>query len=283
MGIRFGLLGPLRMERDGQALPVAGPKVRTLPAVLLTAPGEAVRVDALVDLLWDGAPPRTALASLHNHVNRLRTALGPDGARLRSVPNGYLLAVEPDELDLHLDAAQAIYAEEGVEEGLAMVLLVRALSFLKDGRLGEGLAAARGSVELFRRAEGRDNPVALCTLARLHLATGDAALAEPVFRRYAEVFRRELPSVVPTTLTGLGASLAALGREQEALEALAEALGDRSAAAVALYTTATVHAGSGRTDAARDCWTRALALARRAGLAKVTDDSLDGLESLAAS
>ncbi|MFF3071177.1 hypothetical protein [Kitasatospora sp. NPDC057936] len=97
------------------------------------------------------------------------------------------------------------------------------------------------------------------------------------------MFRRELPSVVPTTLTGLGASLAALGREQEALEALAEALGDRSAAAVALYTTATVHACSGRTGAARDCWTRALALARRTGLAKVTDDSLDGLESLAAS
>ncbi|MFD7907842.1 tetratricopeptide repeat protein [Kitasatospora sp. NPDC059747] len=103
------------------------------------------------------------------------------------------------------------------------------------------------------------------------------------------MFRRELPSVVPTTLTGLGASLAALGREQEALEALAEALstaealGDRSAAAVALHTTATVHACSGRTGAARDCWTRALALARRTGLAKVTDDSLDGLESLAAS
>ncbi|MFJ6141224.1 BTAD domain-containing putative transcriptional regulator [Kitasatospora sp. NPDC092286] len=189
----------------------------------------------------------------------------------------------------HLNTAEEVYAEEDVKEGLAMVLLVRALTFLKEGRLTEGITAAHESIALFRSVDGGDNPVALCTLAKLHLATGNAEEAERILRRYTEVFRRELPSLVPTTLTSLGESLAALGRRQDALATLAEALsiaealGDHSAAAVALQVTATVHARSGRTDAARDYWTRALALARRAGLVKVTSYSLDGLESLAAS
>ncbi|MFE6049170.1 BTAD domain-containing putative transcriptional regulator [Kitasatospora sp. NPDC056446] len=187
----------------------------------------------------------------------------------------------------HLATAEGIYAEEGVKEGLAMVLLVRALTFLKEGRVDEGLATAHRSIDLFRAVDGRDNPAAQCTLARMLLATGNAEEAERIFRRYLEVFRRELPSLVPTTLTSLGQSLAALGRSRDALTALAEALSvaealdDHNAAAVALQATAAVHARAGRAAAARDCWTAALALARRAGLRKVTAESLAGLESLA--
>lgn len=39
-------------------------------------------------------------ASLYNHVTRLRRVLGPDGAdRVRAVSPGYLIRVEPGELD----------------------------------------------------------------------------------------------------------------------------------------------------------------------------------------
>ncbi|MFF3072854.1 BTAD domain-containing putative transcriptional regulator [Kitasatospora sp. NPDC057904] len=100
MGIRLGLLGPLQVELDERRLEIPGPMVCRLLAVLSARFGESVPVDRLVDMLWEGAPPRTAVSSLQNHVNRLRTALGPYGTRLCSTRHGYSLLVEQDELDL---------------------------------------------------------------------------------------------------------------------------------------------------------------------------------------
>ncbi|MEU5808695.1 BTAD domain-containing putative transcriptional regulator [Streptomyces sp. NPDC047718] len=100
MEMRFGLLGPLRVEADGIQQEVTGPKVRLLLAVLLLSANRALTVDRLLDLLWEQEPPRTANSALHNHAARLRQALGADGAcRLRSTASGYVLTVRPGELD----------------------------------------------------------------------------------------------------------------------------------------------------------------------------------------
>ena len=46
--------------------------------MLLLAAGRVVSVDRLVEALWEGKPPATAVASLQNFVAQLRKALGPD-------------------------------------------------------------------------------------------------------------------------------------------------------------------------------------------------------------
>src|SRR5205823_4003443 len=54
--------------------------------------------DGLIDGLWGERPPPSAAHTLDNYVSRLRKMLG--GARLARRPPGYVLQLEPDELDL---------------------------------------------------------------------------------------------------------------------------------------------------------------------------------------
>ncbi|MET7618423.1 BTAD domain-containing putative transcriptional regulator [Streptomyces sp. NPDC005408] len=105
--MRFGLLGPPAVhDADGRPRPLSSAKVRALLAALLLRPNRVVPVDELKTALWADEPPASAHASLHNHVTRLRRLLAEDG-RLRAVPPGYLLRVEPGELDTEVFEEQA--------------------------------------------------------------------------------------------------------------------------------------------------------------------------------
>ncbi len=90
---------------DDRVLSVPGAKERHLLAVLAAAYPAVVTVDRLLEVLWDGAPPRTGRKSLQAHVVRLRTALEPErpaGSPGRFVVrrhDGYALALERGRLD----------------------------------------------------------------------------------------------------------------------------------------------------------------------------------------
>ncbi|GGP74621.1 SARP family transcriptional regulator [Streptomyces melanogenes] len=100
--VRFGLLGPLTVGGE----PVGGGKVRSLLAALLMRPGRVVPSDDLKLALWGDEPPASATASLHNHVARLRRLLDSED-RVRAVPPGYVLRVDPGELDTEVFEAHA--------------------------------------------------------------------------------------------------------------------------------------------------------------------------------
>ena len=104
--MRCGVLGPLEVhDDDGTRIPVPGAKERLLLAVLAAESPNVVSVDRLVDELWAGSPPRTAVKSLQAHVVRLRSALEPQrpaGSPGRFVlrrQSGYALVVEDHQLD----------------------------------------------------------------------------------------------------------------------------------------------------------------------------------------
>jgi len=99
--MRFGLLGPVIVERDGAPVQINSVMSRTVLAALLMNAGTAVSVDQLAEALWSDVRPASAMASLHNHVMRLRRLLGDEGGgRIRAAAPGYLIHVEPGELDL---------------------------------------------------------------------------------------------------------------------------------------------------------------------------------------
>lgn len=101
--MRFAVLGPVMVELDGARVSVNSPMPRTLLAVLLLQANAPVSADQLVEALWGGRPPASAIPSLHNHVMRLRKLLGEEGAaRIRAAAPGYLIQVEPGELDLQV-------------------------------------------------------------------------------------------------------------------------------------------------------------------------------------
>ncbi|MGW7128315.1 BTAD domain-containing putative transcriptional regulator [Streptomyces bobili] len=89
------------VPHDAVPRSIRSPKARALLAALLLDAGRIVPVESLKEVLWGGAPPASAHASLHNHVTRLRRMLD-DPARLRTVPPGYQLRIEHGELDVHV-------------------------------------------------------------------------------------------------------------------------------------------------------------------------------------
>jgi DNA-binding SARP family transcriptional activator len=104
--MEFRVLGPLEaIGNDGRPVRLGGQRERALLALLLTRPNQVVSVDALVDGVWGGQPPRSAEKTLQSHVVRLRRTLEP--TRPRGAPGevlvtrepGYLLQVAPGALD----------------------------------------------------------------------------------------------------------------------------------------------------------------------------------------
>jgi len=83
---------------NGRPLPLGGARQRALLAILLTRANEVVSTDRLIDDLWGETPPRTALNTIQYYVSQLRKLLGTD--RIVTQPPGYVIRIEPDELDL---------------------------------------------------------------------------------------------------------------------------------------------------------------------------------------
>ena len=81
---------------------IGGAKERLLLALLVLRAGEVVSRDALVDALWGGDPPVTAVKTLQGHVARVRRALEAVGLAgvLATRDPGYVLAVPADSVDV---------------------------------------------------------------------------------------------------------------------------------------------------------------------------------------
>jgi len=102
--MQFSLLGPVRVQGADGVVDVRGVLRRTLLAVLLLDADAVVSNDRLGVHLWGDDAPGSAGAPLYNQVTRLRQALGEAGDRIKAAPPGYLIHVEPGELDLHVFA-----------------------------------------------------------------------------------------------------------------------------------------------------------------------------------
>jgi DNA-binding SARP family transcriptional activator len=100
--VRFQLLGPLAATTaDGKQISLGPAKQRGLLAVLLLNANAVVSTRQIVDDLWGVDAPPTAVKMVHVFVSRLRTLIGPSAAsRLCTRGRGYLLQVEPEDLDL---------------------------------------------------------------------------------------------------------------------------------------------------------------------------------------
>ena len=116
--LHIQLLGPVEAYADDAALPLGGPKQRTVLAVLAVEPGKRVSVDRLIEAVWGDEVPERASRSISTFVSNLRGVLGDvivrDG-------NGYLLQASRDQVDATLfadrvAASQSSDPETGAEE-----------------------------------------------------------------------------------------------------------------------------------------------------------------------
>ncbi|MFC5748517.1 AfsR/SARP family transcriptional regulator [Actinomadura rugatobispora] len=128
--MKFGILGPLTVWREGEQLDLGTPKERVLLAVLLCRAGNPVSEDQLAVALWGSTPPKSATKNVQTYAHRLRRHLG-DPARVVRQGSGYLMPVVRDELDAarfeHL-AASGQAAEAAGDQAEAGHRLHEALS-----------------------------------------------------------------------------------------------------------------------------------------------------------
>jgi DNA-binding SARP family transcriptional activator len=142
----FRILGPLEVVGDEGRIPLGGQKQRSLLGGLIIRAGRVVSTDRLLDELWGEQPPKTATTSVQNMVSQLRKLLGRDVLVTR--PPGYVLQVEPDQVD-------AVRFERLVAEARGLPAAER------SSRIAEALALWRGppladlEFELFAEGEVR--------------------------------------------------------------------------------------------------------------------------------
>src|SRR6266540_1240455 len=113
--MQFRILGPLEVAELDRTVPLGGAQQRAVLAVLLLRRREVVSTDRLIDELWGGRPPATALKTVQGYVSHLRKALGAD--LLITQGRGYLLAAEGHRA---LEAGEARRASALLDEALAL-------------------------------------------------------------------------------------------------------------------------------------------------------------------
>ncbi|MGW5724345.1 BTAD domain-containing putative transcriptional regulator [Amycolatopsis sp. NPDC003865] len=133
---RFQLLGPVQLFAGDAAVPIGGPGVRGLLALLALKPGKVVGLDEIIDALWGHDPPATARTIVHGNVSHLRRVLRDiDGPSILTTPPGYLLAVEPERVDVHRARSLLDRASLATPE-TAAALLAEALALWQGPALG---------------------------------------------------------------------------------------------------------------------------------------------------
>ena len=131
----FCLLGPLLVRHDEVVVPVPAGKQQAVLACLLLSANRVVRRADIAEALWGPRPPPSAQVTVRNYVRRLRHTLEvTGGARIRTVPHGYLISVAAGELD--------VARFEALAEAAAAAA--------RDDQWGDAAASARAALELWR-------------------------------------------------------------------------------------------------------------------------------------
>jgi SARP family transcriptional regulator, regulator of embCAB operon len=135
--MRYEILGPLRVRTDSAEHTVSAPKVEVLFATLLIRANQVVPADQLLTELWDGDLPKRACAGLYVYVSQLRKFLvhvGKVRNPIQTRAPGYLLSVEPGELDL-AEFQSAVY---------------KGRRLLESGNSAQAAQALEGALGLWR-------------------------------------------------------------------------------------------------------------------------------------
>ncbi|WP_212999700.1 AfsR/SARP family transcriptional regulator [Winogradskya consettensis] len=219
-GLRFEVLGPLRVWRGDVELDPGPRQQQRLLAIMLTAAPRPVGTADLVELVWGTEPPGSAVNVIHKYVGRLRRLFESDlpprapGRYLLRQGTAYRFRAGPETLDL---AAFRRHVAAGRESG-GQARLSEALEHygtalrIWRGPAGGVLADNPGTVAVFAGLDAEFRAAAV-TATEIALRIGRPDLMVPALRLAAGM--SPLDEVVHANLITV---LAAAGRQAEALE-----------------------------------------------------------------
>jgi DNA-binding SARP family transcriptional activator len=220
--VEFRALGPLEAVVAGRLVDLGTPKQRALLALLVSRVGQPVAVDVMLETLWAGHPPPSAMTSLQAYVANLRKVLEPDRAPrtpatvLRTVPQGYLLDSRVVDVDVHRFGEHATAGWQAWDRGepqQALSEFEAGLALWRGQSYAEVASATWVAPEVARLDELRLSVVEVRCAALLAVGAHEVAVAE------LEAFIQAHP------LREYGCELLSLalyraGRQADALEVL---------------------------------------------------------------
>jgi DNA-binding SARP family transcriptional activator len=208
------VLGPTGL--DGRVA-LGAPRLRAVLAVLVLHHPAAVPAERLVDLVWGDAPPVSGAGVVHCYVYRLRKALSPHAAIVKT-PVGYRLELHTADLDVALVNDLTTRARQAASRGawsLAGELLWVALALWG----GEPLAELPGEYfagQRIRLAAWRDELVVEWIDLALRGGRQREVMSELATLVREQPLREDLRAKLIT-------ALAQVGREADALLAYEDA------------------------------------------------------------
>ncbi|MFI7604523.1 BTAD domain-containing putative transcriptional regulator [Micromonospora sp. NPDC049366] len=218
--LSFAVLGPVRAWRGGSEIDLGTRQQRLIVALLLARAGGAVSVAELVDLLWESAPPPSAVNVVHRHIGMLRRRFEPglptraEGSVLVRDGAEYRIRIEPESLDLL--RFRRLVARAGGAAGGAAVELYRDALALWRGRCASGLHVNGRVHPEFVAVDGERSTV-VRVATDVALRAGHVSAVLPALRLAAE--QEPLDEALQARLL---LALAADGRRAEALAAYAD-------------------------------------------------------------
>ncbi len=225
----FGLLGPLVVRDGTRTVTVSARQQRVLLATLLLNAGRVVSLDALAEVLWDGAPPAGARGALHSAVQRLRATLGPSGADLiETQPPGYRITVADGELDIRAFSSLAARGQAAAEAGRwteAAALLRQALALWRGEPLADVPSQLLRDREVPPIEDQRIQALVTRIDADLHLGRHGELVAELRQLTAAHPLQEQFHAQLMLSLYRSGRQADALTAFQEVRRVLADELG----------------------------------------------------------
>jgi DNA-binding SARP family transcriptional activator len=227
-GMAFGLLGPLTVHVDGVEAPIPPGKQRVILAALLLDAGRTVAAEELTELLWGSEPPPSAAVTLQNHVKRLRRALGVGRDRIVTQPGGYLIQVNPGELDVAAMESALASAHQAAQASAwadAAAPASAALAFWRGQPLSGVDSDMLASREIQRLAELRFQARELRIEAGLQLGGHAMVVSDARQLSAEEPLREHSHALLIRALQGCGRRAEALAAYQDARRTLIDELG----------------------------------------------------------
>lgn len=208
------LLGPVDIICHRRELDVGPPQRRAVLAALAVDANKPVPVEVLVRRVWGGFAPDGARAALHAHIARLRRVLAQprdSTVRLTRRNGGYVLDIDPDDVDLHRFQRLLSQAHDPrVKEQQRIRRLQEVLATWR----GQPLAGAPGDWARRVRAGAETQLIgAAVTWARLASRSGRIDAVIDRLSQLASLY----PSSEPLA-AALMRALCTVGRQAEALQ-----------------------------------------------------------------
>lgn len=103
--ITFRVLGPQQVRINGVDCTPRAAKVRQVLALTLLNANQVVTIETMIEELWGDRPPRSAVTTTQTYIYQIRKMVSEHAGlqvaanTVRTMPRGYLLQVEDDQLD----------------------------------------------------------------------------------------------------------------------------------------------------------------------------------------